>query len=60
MAEYNRQKKYPDPVIAKVKGAKVIKPVMPENLPDTNTPVILENTITAPTEQNQITEQNLI
>lgn len=60
MSEYNRQKKYPDPVIAKIRDAKSIKPVMPENLPDTTKPVILEDKMIAPTEPTQITEQNLI
>lgn len=63
MTEYNYQKKYPDPIISKIKDSKkenVVYNALPQNLSDTSKPVILEDEFTAPTEPVQITEQNLI
>ena len=64
MTEYNYQKKYPDPIIAKIRNGKnFVKPVeeLPKNLPDTTKPVIIENKFTAPTELAPVNnERNLI
>lgn len=64
MTEYNYQKKYPDPIIAKIRNGKnLVKPVeeLPRNLPDTTKPVIIENKFTAPTEPAPVNnERNLI
>jgi hypothetical protein len=62
MTEYNYQKKYPDPIIAKVKNINIKKPamVMPKKLPDTTRPLILEDPFIAPTEPKLFSEQNLI
>jgi len=62
MMEYNYQKKYPDPVIAKVKHANIKKTKpLPEKLPDTTKPIVLDDII-LPTQEQQpnISEQNLI
>ena len=61
MAEYNRQKSCPDPVIAKVKGINIKMPnILPENLPDTTRPIVFEDNLLAPVEPKVVTEQNLI
>lgn len=62
MTEYNHQKKYPDPIIAKIKDGNKIKKVnvLPQNLPDTTRPIILEDEFTAPTEPVPVNGQNLI
>ena len=63
MTEYNYQKKYPDPIISKIKDSKkenVVYNALPQNLSDTSKSVILEDEFTASTEPVQITEQNLI
>lgn len=59
MAEYNYQKKYPDPIIAKVKDLNLKKPAyLPKNLPDTTKPVVLNDPFLAPVELKN--EQNMI
>ena len=51
MAEYNYQKKYPDPIIAKVKDLNLKKPAyLPKNLPDATKPVVLNDPFLAPVE----------
>lgn len=61
MSEYNHQKKFPDPMIAKVKNKNIIKTdILPENLHDTSKPVMLEDPMIAPTNSIEVSEENLI